>query len=241
MPESVVPGDAAGAETLEIMAAAPRFNAWMYQTVAPFMGRRVLEVGSGIGNMSAHILEAGPERLVLTDTDAWYRDQLRQRFAARSEVRVDHLTLPDPTAQNRFAADRIDTIIALNVVEHIEPDVAALRTMREVLAPGGRIVILVPAMEALYGELDRELGHYRRYTRRSLTETFAQAGFGVDRMIWFNRAGVPGWWFNGRVRKVKRIPVDQLRTFDALVPLFRMERFLPLPFGQSLIAVGSPA
>ena len=241
MPESVVPGDAAGAETLEIMAAAPRFNAWMYATVAPYLGRRVLEVGSGIGNMSAHMLGADPEQLVLTDTDAWYRDQLRERFEGRAEVRVDHLTLPDPTARARFADDRIDTIIALNVVEHIEQDVAALRTMREVLVDGGRIVILVPALQALYGEMDRELGHFRRYSRRSLTHTFARAGFRVDRMIWFNRAGVPGWWFNGRVRKVKRIPVDQLRTFDALVPLFRIERFLPLPFGQSLIAVGSPA
>lgn len=241
MPESVLPGDSAGAETLEIMAAAPRFNSWMYQTVAPFVGRRVLEVGSGIGNMSAHILDGGPEHLVLTDLDAWYREQLRQRFEGRPAVRVDQLRLPDPTARDRFRADRIDTIVALNVVEHIEHDVGALRTMREILVRTGRIVILVPALEALYGEMDKELGHFRRYTRRTLADTFARAGFRVDRMMWFNRAGVPGWWFNGRVRKVKRIPVDQLRTFDALVPLFRMERFLPLPFGQSLIAVGSPA
>lgn len=241
MPESLVPGDSAGAETLEIMAAAPRFNAWMYQTVAPFVGRRVLEVGSGIGNMSAHILGGGPEHLVLTDLDAWYRDQLRQRFGGQPAVRVDQLRLPDPTARDRFRADRIDTIIALNVVEHIEHDIGALRTMREILVPSGRIVILVPALEALYGEMDKELGHFRRYTRRTLTDAFARADFRVDRMMWFNRAGVPGWWFNGRVRKVRRIPVDQLRTFDVLVPLFRMERFLPLPFGQSLIAVGSPA
>jgi hypothetical protein len=113
--------------------------------------------------------------------------------------------------------------------------------MREILAPGGRIVILVPAMEALYGELDRELGHHRRYTRRSLAAAFGTAGFEIEDLFWFNRAGVPGWWFNGRVRKVKRIPLDQLRAFDGMVPLLRLERFLPLPFGQSLVAVGSPA
>ncbi len=241
MPEGLAPGDVAGAETLDIMSAAPRFNAWMYEVIAPFVGRRVLEVGSGIGTMSEHILAAGPEAVVLTDMDAWYRERLADRFAGRAGVRVDELMLPDPMAAARFADDRIDTIIALNVVEHIEDDTGALGTMREIVAGDGRIVILVPALEALYGELDRELGHVRRYTRRTLAGLFDRAGFRVDRMFWFNRAGVPGWWFNGRVRRTRRIPVDQLRAFDALVPVLRWERLLPLPFGQSLVAVGSPA
>jgi SAM-dependent methyltransferase len=241
MPEGLAPGDAAGAETLDIMAAAPRFNAWQHAVIAPYVGRRVLEVGSGIGNMSEHLLAAGPDLAVLTDMDPWYRERLRARFGGRPGVRVEELRLPDPGAAARLAGDRLDTIVALNVVEHIADDTGALATMRELLAPGGRIVILVPALEALYGEMDRELGHERRYTRRTLAALFARAGFGVERMFWFNRAGVPGWWFNGRVRKVRRIPADQLRAFDALVPLFRLERFLPLPFGQSLIAIGTPA
>jgi SAM-dependent methyltransferase len=243
MPEPFAPGDAAGAETLEIMAAAPRFNAWQHDVIAPFVGRRVLEVGSGIGNLSAHLLAREPEHLVLTDLDPWYREQLRRRFASRPNVRVDALRLPDPAARERFGGDRLDTVIALNVVEHIEQDVGALQSMAEMLEPGrpGRVVILVPAMEGLYGELDRELGHFRRYTRRSLTRALELAGLRAERMLWFNRAGVPGWWFNGRVRRAKRIPLDQLKAFDSLVPLLRLERFVPLPFGQSLIAVGTPA
>jgi SAM-dependent methyltransferase len=229
MPERLAPGDPAGAETLEIMAAAPRYNAWQYEVIAPYLGARVLEVGSGTGTMSEHLLGGGPEHLVLTDTDAWYRDQLRARFGGRPGIRIDALRLPDPNAGDRFAADRIDTVVALNVVEHIEHDVGALRTIRDILVPGGRAVILVPALEALYGELDRELGHFRRYTRRSLAEAFRLAGLDVERRYWFNRAGVAGWW----------IPVDQLRAFDALVPLLRLERFVPLPFGQSLIAIGT--
>jgi len=241
MPDGLAPGDAAGAETLEIMSAAPRFNAWMFDTIAPFIGRRVLEVGSGIGNMSRHIIDGGRERVVLTDMDAWYRSELASQFGDTAGVRVDELMLPDPAAKTRFAEDRLDTIVALNVVEHIEDDTGALGTMREMLVPGGRIVILVPALEALYGEMDRELGHFRRYSRRTLGDLFTRAGFRVERIFWFNRAGVPGWWFNGRVRKVKRIPVDQLKTFDVMVPMLRLERFLPLPFGQSLVAVGSPS
>ncbi|MGH7562257.1 MAG: class I SAM-dependent methyltransferase [Gemmatimonadales bacterium] len=235
------PRDASGAQILEIMAEAPRFNAWMYDTIAPWIGRRVLEVGAGIGNMSAEILRGGAEHLVLTDLDPFYRERLAARFAGNSRMRIDSLELPDASARERFAADRLDTVVALNVVEHIERDVEAVRTMGEVVGPGGRVVVLVPALQSLYGEMDRELGHYRRYGRRSLARVFALAGLRIERLFWFNRAGIAGWWFNGKVRGVKTIPVDQLRRFDVLVPIFRLERYLPLPFGQSLIAVGGLA
>lgn len=240
MSESLAPGDAAGAETLAIMAAAPNYNTWMYQVIAPYVGRRVLEVGSGIGNMSARMVEAGAEHLVLTDMEEWYRTRLRERFGENPSVRVESLMLPDSEAGERFRADRLDTIVALNVVEHIEDHVRALATMRQMLAPGGRVVILVPAMPSIYGEMDRELGHFRRYGKESLGAVFQAAGFRADRMFWWNRVGVAGWWFNGRVRKVSRIPIDQLKRFDGLVPVLKLERWLPLPFGQSLVAVGSP-
>lgn len=232
------PGDAAGAETLEIMSAAPRYNAWQFEQIAPYVGRRVLEVGSGIGNMSAHIVAGGCDLLVLTDTDTWYQEQLRRRFAEHPEVRVDSLTLPDATAAGRFQPLRLDTVIALNVVEHIEDDVGTLRSMAELLEPAGRVVILVPALPSIFGSLDEELGHYRRYTRASLAGAFRAAGLGLERMFWFNRAGTLGWWLNARARRTRRIPLGQLRSFDTMVPLLRLERFLPLPFGQSLIAIG---
>jgi len=232
------PGDAAGAETLEIMSAAPRYNAWQFEQIAPFIGRRVLEVGSGIGNMSEHIVAGGRELVVLTDTDEWYREQLRQRFRDRPEVRVDTLTLPDAAAEARFGALGLDTVVALNVVEHIDDHVGTLRSMGSLLAPGGRVVVLVPSLPGIYGTLDAELGHFRRYTPASLRGAFTEAGLRTESLSWFNRVGTLGWWFNARVRKATRIPLGQLRSFDALVPLLRLERFLPLPFGQSLIAIG---
>ena len=158
---------------------------------------------------------------------------------AADSVRVDSLMLPDPKADERFTADRLDTIVALNVVEHIEDDIGALAAMRTCWR--------------------RAVGSsfWCRRCRRSMarwivswaisdvmvrqpSDAFHQAGFRVDRMFWWNRVGVLGWWFNGRVRKVTRIPIDQLKRFDSLVPMLKFERFLPLPFGQSLIAVGSP-
>jgi SAM-dependent methyltransferase len=236
--EPIAPGDHAGAETLELLAEAPQYNRWQFDVVAPFLGKRILEVGAGIGNMSEQFLEGRPELLVATDTDAYYRSRLEERFAGSSVVTVESLSMPDPSAGPRFAKYRLDTVIATNVVEHIEDDLGTVRTMRSLLAPGGRAVILVPALQSIYGEMDRELGHYRRYGRARLRLLMERAGLRIERIDWFNRAGVFGWWFNGRVRRVGRIPLDQLRTFDRLVPMLRLERFLPLPFGQSLIAVG---
>ena len=236
--EPILPGDTAGAETLEVLAEAPEYNRWQFDMVAPYLGKRILEVGAGIGNMSEEFLEGRPDLLVVTDTDAFYRARLAERFAGRAEVVVEPLSMPDPSAGPRFAGYRLDTVIATNVVEHIEDDLGTVRTMRSLLVPGGRAVILVPALQFIYGAMDRELGHYRRYGPARLRLLLERAGLHVEQLRWFNRVGVFGWWFNGRVRGVSRIPLDQLRTFDRLVPLLRLERFLPLPFGQSLIAVG---
>jgi SAM-dependent methyltransferase len=238
MVPEIAPGDIAGAETLEILAAAPRYNRWQLDMVAPFLGRRILEVGSGIGNMSEQFLEKNPELLVATDMDPYYCARLAERFAGRPEVVIDQLAMPDIAAAGRFVHHRLDTVIATNVVEHVEDDLGTVETMRSLLAPGGRAIILVPALSVLYGEMDRELGHFRRYSRAGLAGLMRRAGLSVERVMWFNRVGVFGWWYNGRVRRARRIPLDQLRTFDRLVPMLRLERFLPLPFGQSLIAIG---
>ena len=107
------------------------------------------------------------------------------------------------------------------------------------LSPGGRAVVLVPALPHLSGSLDHELGHTRRYTRTSLGRLMTKAGFRVERLIYFNLVGMLVWWFNARIRKVTRIPIEQLRYFDALVPLLRLEDRLRLPVGQSVIAIGA--
>ena len=236
---SVRPGDQAGAETLQIMQAAPRYNRWQFSRVAPYLGRRICEVGAGIGNMSGLLLESGPELLVLTDTDPYYCEALQHRFTGSSEVVVDHLTLPDESAVERFQPYALDTIVALNVIEHVAEDVEALGCMASMLQPGGRAIILVPALPALFGSLDQELGHHRRYTRRTISDRMQQAGFRVERTFYFNLLGTIGWWINGRLRKVPRIPSQQLRYFDALVPALRYEDYVPLPVGQSVIAIGA--
>jgi SAM-dependent methyltransferase len=232
------PLDRVGADTLEVMSAAPRYNAWQYRRIAPFLGRRVCEVGSGIGNMSALLASRPLDRLVLTDTDPYYREILHDRFRGRAEVVIEPLTLPDAGAPERFRTHALDTVVALNVVEHIEEDVAALRCMAGMLAPRGRAVVLVPALPALYGSLDEGLGHARRYRKADLRSAFARAGLRVTHCFYYNLVGTLGWFWNARVRRTKQLPLRQVAWFDTLVPLLRLEDFVRLPLGQSLIAVG---
>lgn len=229
------PHDPVGIETLErLAAAAPRYNRWLIERVAPWVGQRVLEIGAGVGTMSALLLDR--ERLVLSDINPHYIERLKARFGSQEQVRVVPLRLP--ATNGDLVAERLDTIICLNVLEHVRDDELSLATMFQLLQPGGRLVLLVPSLPVIYGTLDRALGHFRRYTPSELRRKYAIAGFRMRHLEYFNLAGVPGWWFTGRVLKRELIPTGSLRWYDALVPLFRLERFLPWRLGQSLIAVG---
>jgi SAM-dependent methyltransferase len=227
-------GDPTGAATLERLAEAPRFNRWMFDRVRPWVGDRVLEIGSGIGNLSQFLVDRAS--VVLSDTAPEYLERLRDRFDHLPGVEVMRLYLPhveEPLAQRRF-----DTIVCLNVLEHVADDGRSLAAISGLLDRGGRLILLVPALPVLYGSLDRALGHVRRYTARELRTKFDRAGLRMRHLEYFNLAGLPGWWLAGRVLRRDVIPAASLRWFDALVPLFRLERLLPWRIGQSLIAIG---
>ena len=211
-----------------------RYNRWMFERLRRWIGRSVLEIGSGIGNLSAFLVDR--ERLVLTDTREEYLSRLRQRFADRPNVSVARLYLPDD--DRAVAGQRFDTVICLNVLEHVDDDLSALHAIRRLLGPGGRLVLLVPALQALYGTIDRALGHHRRYNRDGLADLLRATGFKLAHIEYFNLAGIPGWWWAGRVLRRDTIPGGSLKLYDALVPLFRLERFIPWRVGQSLIAIG---
>ena len=211
----------------------------MFDRLHRWVGRRVLEIGSGIGNLSAFLIERDCERLVLTDTREEYLDRLRMRFAKHPSVSVARLYLP--AELGALTGQHFDTIICLNVLEHVDDDTASLRAIRRMLAPAGRLILLVPALPALYGTIDKALGHHRRYKRAPLTSLLEATGFKVAHVEYFNLAGVPGWWFAGRVLRRQMIPAASLKLYDALVPLFRLERLIPWRVGQSIIAIGEAA
>jgi SAM-dependent methyltransferase len=226
--------DPVATATLERLGEAPRFNQWMYQRIRPWIGDRVLEVGSGLGNLSQFLVDR--PSVVLTDVATPYLSRLRERFGHLPNVEVLRLYLP--TVDVPLSTRRFDSIVCLNVLEHVADDVGSVVAMRSLLERGGRLILLVPALRALYGSLDRALRHVRRYTPRALRAVFMEAGLRPRHIEYFNLAGIPGWWFTGRILRRELIPAASLRWFDALVPLFRWERLLPWRIGQSLIAIG---
>jgi SAM-dependent methyltransferase len=225
-----------GAKILDSLAGTQRFNKWMADTVRPWLGTRVLELGSGIGNMTQH-LARGRKSYVASDIDAEHMARLRVRFRGRPNLEIRKCDLCDSTDFQPLLG-MFDSVVCLNVVEHVEDDLGALRNIFSVLKPGGRAIILVPQDQKAYGTLDEVLGHYRRYSEVQLRARMEKAGFEVEQVLHFNRVTRPGWRFNGQVLKRKSFSRFQLRVFDWLVPLWRrIDQFFPWP-AVSVIAVG---
>jgi glycosyltransferase involved in cell wall biosynthesis/ubiquinone/menaquinone biosynthesis C-methylase UbiE len=225
-----------GAKILDSLAGTKRFNRWMADTVRPLVGRHVLELGAGIGNMTQH-LARGRKVYVASDIDEEHLARLRVRFRGRPNLEIRRCDLCDPADFGPLEGS-FDSVVCLNVLEHVEDDLGALRNIFSALKPGGRAIILVPQDQRAYGTLDEVLGHYRRYSEAQLRERMEAAGFEVERMLDFNRVTRPGWRFNGQVLKRRSFSRFQLRVFDTLVPLWRrIDRHLPWP-AVSVIAIG---
>jgi glycosyltransferase involved in cell wall biosynthesis len=225
--------DESGGQILERLNRAPRFTRWMADAVRPYIGDRVLEIGAGTGNMSVHLM---PRSCYwATDVNPFYLDYLTTLRAARPYMRVARTNAMERDTFPR--GQSFDTVVCLNVVEHVQDDLQALRNIWEALDEGGRAIILVPYGPQLYGSLDEVLGHFRRYTREQLVGVAEQAGFRVEEVRNFNRPGVPAWWLNGRVLRRRTFGLGQIRMLNILTPLFRLvDAWLPLP-PLSIIAV----
>lgn len=220
---------AVGGRTLEVFADTPRINQWIYSKLAAHVHGDVLEIGSGIGNLSGYIVRDAA-RAVLTDMELHYLDSLSQRFAGDERVSVARYDLDgEPPAE--VAKRRFDTIVAVNVVEHIADDRGLVARLAGLLKPGGRLLIYVPACPFAYGSLDRELGHHRRYTRATLTALLAEAGLHFDPPRFMNLLGLLGWTINGRVLRRRTLSPAQLALFETLMPLVRLEDRVRLPIG----------
>jgi len=222
---------------LEIMTSASNYRAWMYRRLAPFIGQRILEVGAGIGNFTE--LLSGRELVVPTDKYQKCVNYLKRRLddcPIAAALQLD-LEKPEDADLDRFS---FDTVVCLNVLEHVKDDLRALSFMRTVLEPGGRLVLLVPAFQFLYGSVDRAIGHHRRYTRRDLAPKMRQAGFEVEDSFYMNVIGMAGWFWNNRIMKIGEENPAQIGLFDRYIAPWaeRIERALPPPFGLSLITIG---
>jgi 2-polyprenyl-3-methyl-5-hydroxy-6-metoxy-1,4-benzoquinol methylase len=223
-------------EALRRMERAAEYNRWLVERAAPHLGSRVLEVGAGVGTFTG-VLAAGAREVVAVEPDAVLRARLSSAVAEHENVSV-----VSADAQRLDNLDgRFDTVICMNVLEHIPDDLAALRAFHDRLSPGGGLLVLVPAHPALFGSVDRTVGHERRYRKDVLRRKLLAAGFTVEELHHVNPVGALGWLVAARLLRSQHVPEGPLVAYDRLVPLLRLADRLHLPFGLSLWGVARRA
>lgn len=226
---------------LEAMAFAVNYHRWILSIFKPYLGNRLVEVGAGTGLFSELLLELCPESLSLVEPS-----EKMHRFLTE---RVTHISTTTKTAiYNALfldVAEQIkltqapDSMIYVNVLEHIEDDKTELRASCETLSPGGRCFIFVPALPGLYGKFDRDVGHFRRYRKQELEERVRQAGYAIVKSAYFDIIGAPVWWTQYRLLKASKLRPGSVQLYDQLiVPITRaIETLLSPPIGKNIILI----
>lgn len=230
-----------GTDTLTLISGADKFNRWMYETIKPHCSGNILEIGSGIGNISQFFIKEGAE-ILLSDIETNYFPQLQQKFGNHKNLKgIQLLDLSDKNLEKNYPEmiGAFDTIFALNVVEHIPDHEQAMKNALKMLKSGGKVVILVPAFQWLYNGFDKQLDHQRRYTQKSLRTLLEKNGFMVKHAQYFNLIGILGWFFSGNILRKKNIPTGQMKLYNELVPLWKVfDFFTQKMIGLSVIQVG---
>jgi len=228
-----------GLEIQRRRAELGAYNRWIVDELAPYVGRSVLDIGCGTGNLLEFFLDR--DRVVGIDIGEEFVELAGKRFADRENLRVEVADITDPACVS-LVGETFDTIICVNVLEHISNDSLALAHMNQLLDPGGRALLFVPALPLLHGSMDEVDGHYRRYTRRSLRSRMTEAGFTIEQSHYMNFPGMLAWFLDAKVLRRKFVPASHDGLFQRMVPrIAAVERRIRPPVGLSLVVVGRKA
>jgi len=221
-------------KALMVFALTPNYNKWIFGAFREYLeGRTVLEVGCGIGNLSGYFASVSSRFLAL-DTSETFIGHMK---LDQPRAEVLHLSITDDRAAE-LASEGIEAVVSANVLEHVPDDEKALSNIFRILKPGGRLLLFVPALRAIYGTLDEAVSHCRRYDRSELRAKAERAGFEVEKLYFTNFPGVFGWYLNGKILKSRNFPMLQPLLFDKLVPLIAaLEKVFPPFFGMNLVLV----
>ncbi len=223
-------------ETLDDLSAAINYNRWIYGILRPYIGKRILEIGCGTGNITSFLAQHG--QVLATDLHSGYLKSAQKRLKGTKGIRFKKINLDDSLSSLR--GFKADSIICVNVLEHISNDNAVLKECYKLLPPGGKLMLFVPALQFLFGTMDKSYGHHRRYDRRELIQKIEKAGFKVDYCRYLNLLGILGWWLNGKILKRKIIPKGQMLLYDRIVSVSQhIEKYLPKPIGLSLFCAAT--
>ncbi len=222
------------------MDFAVNYHRWILELMKPFLGKHLVEVGAGTGAFSDLLLETSPETLSLIEPSAMF-ETLQANLAkhdSAAQIRAFPNIFAEVAAQIE-AEQSPDSIIYINVLEHIEDDRLELEIVHRTLRENGRVFVFVPALPALFSEFDKQIGHFRRYRKGELAEKFRTTGFRILLSRYFDAAGIFPWLVKYRLLKSLTIESGAVHLYDKfVVPVAKpIESFLPLPLGKNLLFV----
>lgn len=225
--------DPVGHQTLEVMEQARNYNEWIYSLIKPSIKGRVAEVGAGTGTFSNIIANDG-----FTVTAVDYSKSYLKIIAKKNKKIKTILFDLQAKKLPKSLTGKFDSIVILNVIEHLADDNLALSHLYKMLKKNGNLIVLVPAFQTAFGSMDKNLGHYRRYTKNSFAKLIKTSGFNIITSRYANMLGLAGWMVNSRFLKPRAIPDWQVKIFDLVsLPLLYLEKIVAPPFGLSLICV----
>jgi glycosyltransferase involved in cell wall biosynthesis len=225
-----------GRGVLNNLTGTPQYLSWLALKLRPHVGDEVLEIGAGIGNLTGRLMSRRT-LYVAAEKDPLHLHALRNRFLRTPNVAVQRIDPENPIdlagLENCF-----DTVLCLNVLEHLANPGQVLESLAATIRPGGSLVALVPNVPGIYGSLDRKLGHQRRYSQASIRQLLTAHGFAVETVGSFNKVALLPWWAYGKLFHAGRISKLVLKIFDKSVWFWRrLDVLMPWP-GLSLVAVG---
>jgi 2-polyprenyl-3-methyl-5-hydroxy-6-metoxy-1,4-benzoquinol methylase len=225
----------AGFETLMAIAKANAFNKWMFETIYPYCHGNILEIGSGVGNISKFFVHKN-NSITLSDTDELYVKKLKELFPATNVLLLD-LEYPGFSEKYKELSGIYDTVFLLNVLEHIKNDETAIQNCWHLLNGNGTMIILTPSYPTLYSKIDKELHHFRRYTLRSLKNKVSDNGFIIKKSFRFNALGIAGWLY-AKLFMLKKIPSREMKIYNRLVWLAKfIDKIVFKKTGLSVIII----
>jgi SAM-dependent methyltransferase len=207
---------------------------WIFDEIAPYLGQRILEIGCGLGNFTQLLLDR--ELYVGVDTSASSVEHINDRYQSFPNIHAEHVSVNDEKLADLHHYN-FDTVISVNVFEHLEDDLGALKNIKQVLKKG-KIILVVPAHSWLYGSMDSPIGHFRRYSKKTMRELLSAGQMRCETQKYINFLGAIGWLVNGRIFRQEIPPSGQLRLLNRIIPISRkLESIFNLPVGISLLSV----
>lgn len=228
-----------GNKNLSIIDKFPNFTNWMYSEIKPYLTGDILEVGSGLGTYSEKIVkDFKNSKIILSDIDYKYLKELKVKFKHKKNITITKLDLSNFHDFKKLN-QKLDSVFALNVLEHIEDDISTLNNIYKILRKKGKSIILVPAHKFLFNCIDSSIGHYRRYSKKEIIEKISKTKFKIKKIFYFNFLSIFGWYINGNILKKKIVNENAIGVLNKIVPFLKFfEKYILMKkIGISLIII----